>query len=254
MKNRIRIVLAIVCMLGVGSAAWIGGKKEREIENLNSLKDIAPEKLETIENMSRETQAYTTSKYNLGVMYYKERMFEEASKIFEEVLNSNEADELTTRKILYNLGNTYYRLSETVEEPEETIKLLAQSLTYFRSVIEREQDAERYSDLPSKKDKDASFNYVLVRSKLKILQDKLRQQRQDQQSQQQLYQLLVDLKEREELIVDQLERLEVDPSSKESKTKRLEILKARQENLSRMKVITNKIQQMLAAQKASQQK
>ncbi len=253
MKNNIRIVLVIVCVLAIAIGAWIGGEDGRKVKKLTSLKDIAPEKLEALESISTEASDYSTVKYNLGVMYYNEAKYEEARKAFEEVLNSNRADELTTRKILYNLGNTYYRLSEKSEETEASLDLLAKSLVFFRSVIEREQNSEKYSDRISNRDKDASFNYVLVRSKLKILQDKLRKQKQDQQSQQQLYELLVELKEREELIASQLEQMEIDPSSKESTSKRVEILKARQENLERMRVIKEKIQRMLAAQKNAQQ-
>ncbi|MBU2514820.1 tetratricopeptide repeat protein [bacterium] len=244
--KKIWILVALLSLVLLIGGIWLGGNGRWELQGISISTDMADENLDELGNTLKEQPDYVSSKYNLAIIYYRQQKYEEAKELLIELLNSNKADKQTTRKILYNLGNTFYRLSEQNEKLQSSLDILSQSLTYYRAVIENERQEEKYSNTALKQDEDAHFNYILVRKKLKIMQDELRKQQEEKQSQKQLYQLLTELKSREEEIAKQLELMENDPLSSQTMEKRSELLKARKENMSDLQIIKEKILQLMS--------
>ncbi len=252
--KKIWTLVAILSFILLVGAIWLGGNGRWELQGMSISADISEEELDNLGNALKNHTDYLSSKYNLAVIYYKQQKYEEAKEQLIEVLNSSKADKKTTRKILFNLGNTFYRLSEQSDNISASLDLLSQSLSYFRAVIEDEKQEAKYSDGNLDQDEDAQYNYVLVRKKLKILQDELRKQQEEKQSQKQLYQLLTELRSREEDIAKQLELMQKDPLSSRTIEKRLELLKAHQENMAQLQIIKDKILQSLSQPKQQSQK
>lgn len=249
--KRTWIAVALIGFLLVTGSIWLGGNGRWELQGVSMRDDVTEEDLTRLSDSLKNHTDPVSSKYNLAAINYKQQKYEDAKETLTELLNSNQADRKVTRKILYNLGNVYYRLSEKSESLTTSIELLSQSLAYYRAVIEDEKQENKYSSADLKQDVDAHDNYVLVRRKLKILQDELKKEHEKQQAQKQLFQLLTELKEREEEISNQLKGMQQDPLSKQTVEKRSELLKIRQENIAKLQIIKQKILQNITTPKQS---
>ncbi|OQY39369.1 MAG: hypothetical protein B6229_03825 [Spirochaetaceae bacterium 4572_7] len=106
--------------------------------------------------------------YNLGSALYKNGQFEEASEQFDLSLKKASGD--LQKQILYNLGNSYYRLSESAKDLNDKIDILKKSLNGYNGAIEI-----------GNKDPQVQKNYDFVK---KIL-DELEKQKKDQQKEDQ---------------------------------------------------------------------
>lgn len=106
--------------------------------------------------------------YNLGVSAYKAGELEEAAKAFQQALGST--DKELQAKSLYNLGNSYYRIGEAIEQqnPTQAIPAYQKSLRSYENALALQPD-----------DEDAKFNKQLVEKKLEKLKE---QQQQEQDS------------------------------------------------------------------------
>jgi len=118
--------------------------------------------------------------YNYGTTAYKNNMFEDAAKEFNEALKSDDLG--LQEEAYYNRGNALYqRGNETLQnDPQHTIEMWEQSVASFDGALQLNSINE-----------DASFNLQLVKKKLEELkkqeekQDKKDQKKKDQEQQDQ---------------------------------------------------------------------
>ena len=118
--------------------------------------------------------------YNYGTTAYKNNMFEDAAKAFNEALKS---DDLGLQEAAYyNRGNALYqRGNETLQnDPQHAIEMWKQAVASFDGALQL-----------NSKNEDASFNLQMVKKKLEELkkqeeqQDKKDQKKKDQEQQDQ---------------------------------------------------------------------
>lgn len=104
--------------------------------------------------------------YNRGVINYRKNDFEKAAELFNRALISS--DKNLEAKASYNLGNCEYKIGKSKEKENlaETVKLLREALQYYKRSIELDE-----------KNNDAKFNYERVEKELKVLEEKLKQQK-----------------------------------------------------------------------------
>lgn len=212
------------------SIGWAG----RERWQVSSLKSLEAPNDGTVEEYKKKLEAGgdpLVGQYNLATLYFRQEKYQEAKEIFEMLLNSDDVDREMTSRILYNLGNTLFRLAEQEEDLNRSIELFQQSLLYYRSIIDAEEQRRKYSGQEVEKDEEAHFNYLVVRKRLKVLNDLLARQKKEQQERMGLYQRLVELKEKEEDIISRLKELRDMPQTAETIEQRNELLEKRDLNL-----------------------
>ncbi|MCX7927692.1 MAG: tetratricopeptide repeat protein [Candidatus Omnitrophica bacterium] len=114
-----------------------------------------------------------TLAFNMGTSYYKKGDYEKALEHFTKSLATQ--DKIIEADALYNIGNTHYQIGRRKEQIdlEAAIAHYRSALDYYKRAIELDQ-----------KNKDARFNHEFVERRLKILLDKLKQQKQENQDQQ----------------------------------------------------------------------
>jgi len=108
--------------------------------------------------------------YNFGTAAYKNNMFDDAIAAFSKALESDNID--LQKNAYYNRGNSYYRKGlETMKgNPQTTIQLWKQALESLQSVLELAPD-----------NKDAQYNYELIKKQLEKLQKQQEQKQKQQQ-------------------------------------------------------------------------
>jgi len=106
--------------------------------------------------------------YNSGTAAYKNNMYDDAIAEFSKALESNSVD--LQKKAYYNRGNSYYRKGQEAVQgnPQTTVKLWKQALDSLQSVLKLAPD-----------DKNAKYNYELIKKELEKLQ-KQQEQKQKQ--------------------------------------------------------------------------
>jgi Ca-activated chloride channel homolog len=107
-----------------------------------------------------------TLAYNLGNTMYQLGRFEEAQKLFGRILE-NETPSLSADSY-YNMGSTLYQMGRRTEDQE----------SYKQSL-----EAFKHSILSNPEDRDAKYNYELVKRLIKEQQQQQQQQNQDNQDQ-----------------------------------------------------------------------
>jgi tetratricopeptide (TPR) repeat protein len=233
--------ISIIVLISVGVSTWWGGREIWKVPALLLNGDASGDSLRELEESLKGNDQKSHGKYNLGVTYYKQSKYKEASNQFQELLDSAEIDEKMNHWILYNLGNCYYRLSEQEQDSALVLEFLTRSLNQFRTIIDNENQQEKYSALPVEKDEDALFNYTLVRKKLKIVRAKLAQERREQAENQQLYELLKELRNSESRISEQLAQMKGAPLSEETLQARDELMRQQMNNLDQLNIIREKM-------------
>ena len=109
-----------------------------------------------------------TLAYNLGNTMYQLGRFEEAQKLYGRILE-NETPSLSADSY-YNMGSTLYQMGRRTEDQE----------SYKQSL-----EAYKQSILGNPEDKDAKYNYELVRRLIKEQESQQKQQQQNQDNQDQ---------------------------------------------------------------------
>ncbi|MCG8333641.1 MAG: tetratricopeptide repeat protein [Proteobacteria bacterium] len=241
----IGINLLIICI-----AIWFGGQNTWKLLGFKAEPDSPKENLVALEEILNDHPDEGLSKYNLAVVHYRQNNYQKAADLLKELVNSGKLGADQRKIVHYNLGNSYFRLSENSEDLTESIELLEQSLLHYRTIIDQDRQQSKYTDTSFIADEDAQFNYVLVRAKLKLLNDKLRQQQTDQANEKQLYQLLKELREKEKKIAEQLGIMKNDPLSSQSLALREELLEMRKENYKQLQIIKEKLLQSVSQQRS----
>ena len=110
--------------------------------------------------------------YNLGASLYRVEDYQESLDAFEEALVL--ADVSLQQDIFYNLGNTSYRLGESMlrEAPQETITAWEKGLEHYENALEL-----------NPKDDEAQDNYDLLKERLEELKKKEQQEQSSQRQQ-----------------------------------------------------------------------
>ncbi len=113
--------------------------------------------------------------FNLGAAAYKRKQYQDALGAYEKAPAHEEAP-ARSAAVAYNIGNTRYRLGETLEgsDPKAALEHYAGALVAYRRALGVAPD-----------DADTKFNYEFVKQKMDELRKKLEEQQQQQQKQQQ---------------------------------------------------------------------
>ncbi len=246
-KKAISITI-VLNLLVLSVAIWFGGRNNWKLTGFEVEPDSPKENLVALESILNDHPDKGISKYNLAVVHYRQKNYQKAVDLLKELINSGDLGAEHRKTVHYNLGNSYFRLSENTEDLTESINLLEQSLLHYRTIIDQERRQSRYSSTSLKADEDVQYNYVLVRSKLKLLNDKLRQQQANQTNEKQLYELLKELREKEKKIAEQLSFMKNDPLSSQSIALREELLEMRKENYEQLQIIKNKLLESVSQQ------
>jgi Ca-activated chloride channel family protein len=108
--------------------------------------------------------------FNAGAAAYKSKNFEEATKQFDEALNSPDLKLL--QQSYYNRGNARYYLGESNPDPSKKTETWQEAVKDFDSAMKlNAQDA------------DAKFNYEFVKKKIEELKQQQQQQKNDKNDQ-----------------------------------------------------------------------
>ena len=242
-KKQSLIIFGIAGLISLGVAVFLGGSETWKVLSASPNEELSEEALLQLEQRLGDSDNTIHGKYNLSAIYFKQQKFEEASSLLRELLESGELDASLVDRIHFNLGDSLYRMAEQEKDPAESLDLLTKSLAHFRIIIDREEQEEKYSNSPIKRDEDALFNYTLIRKKLKILRDRLEQEKREQAKNKQLYRMLKELKDRETEIAEQLDSMKKDPLSKDTLQTREKLLEKRKNNLEQLKLIKEKMLQ-----------
>jgi tetratricopeptide (TPR) repeat protein len=107
--------------------------------------------------------------YDIGCAQYKRDGYDEAVESFNKGLLT-EKDSLEA-KSYYNIGNSKYHLGKRAQNvnPSEAAGLYEESLNYYRKAVEKDST-----------DKDAKYNYEVVKKVLEALGQQMEQQQQQQ--------------------------------------------------------------------------
>lgn len=250
-KKNLLIITMVVSLILLSISVWWGGKERWEMAGINlELPNNASISAQYEKKLEAQPEAVVL-KYNLSFFYYRQGRYSETRDLLKEALNSGESDDDLIKKAFYNMGNNLFRMSEKEENLEPAINLLKESLKFYKAFIEMENQDNRYSMLVHEKDEDVYFNYAVVRRRLKILGDKLESQKKGQEQQKKMYQLIKELVAQEKEIKKQLIALQKDPKNQQTNQKRDNLFIQRQENLKKLKIIKEKIQQLTNSQQQS---
>lgn len=239
------LLLLFAGLLVISGALYWGGVEIWETAGIIDRETISDEDLTTLKTQLQEEPDKASRKYNLGVALYRQHKFKEAETMFRELLRSNTLDTEMTRRIHYNLGNTIFRLAEEEENIPKALERLNQSLAHFHQVIQSQRRDRAVSGSAVAIDKDAQYNYMLVKTKIKVLNDQRLKQQEKEQDQRSLYRLAKQLKEKEAEISRQLEEMKKAPKTRETYRKRDQLLKMRESNLKQVQRMTERMRQYM---------
>jgi Ca-activated chloride channel family protein len=112
--------------------------------------------------------------FNMGAALYKKEDYQKAADAFTKALTSQ--DHKIEADALYNLGNCKYKLGKLKENTDlsSAVNLMRESLDYYKRAVELDQQ-----------NKDARFNHEFVEKELKVLLDKLKQQKEKEKQRRQ---------------------------------------------------------------------
>ncbi len=158
-----KIVFVIILLLWITfSGGWIQSKGNKDIIEGNRLYENGDYE----EAFISYNKALVNSpegpliRFNTGVAAYKREDYEEASRLFEGILNNQ--DITFKASVYYNMGNALYKQGEPFEDSDT-----AMALSYYQEAIESYKEAIRYDP----KDMDAKYNYEFLYNKIKELEE-----------------------------------------------------------------------------------
>ncbi|KPJ99439.1 MAG: hypothetical protein AMK71_09770 [Nitrospira bacterium SG8_35_4] len=110
--------------------------------------------------------------FNKGTAYYQKGQYQEAIDSFTKALSTE--DKKTESDAIYNIANAKYKLGRATAENDmnSAVSLYRESLDYYKRAIELEEGS-----------RDAKYNHELVERELKVLLDRLKNQKQQQDDQ-----------------------------------------------------------------------
>ncbi|MFH1768526.1 MAG: hypothetical protein ABH858_05145 [Candidatus Omnitrophota bacterium] len=111
--------------------------------------------------------------FNKGAASYAKEDYEKALESFTKALLSNDRD--IEEKAVYNIGNAKYRIGKRKENTDlsAAVNFCREALDYYKRAIDLNHS-----------NKDAKFNHEFVERELKILLDKLKQQKEQEKQKQ----------------------------------------------------------------------
>ena len=183
----------------------------------------------------------TTSRFNLGVLYYKDKQFENAIRQFEDLLNQNKTTDQIKSDSFYNIGNSYFKKVESSPDlsVDQKLLILQKSLNAYRGAKDIENRMIRVGGGSEKKDRDLAHNYQLVRQHIKLIKDQLKNDRQRKDQNMTPYQLI---KEITKIELELQILLETGHNKKELEEKRKEqLLKLKEESLNKLSILKDKL-------------
>jgi tetratricopeptide (TPR) repeat protein len=245
-SKNISIGSLVIGLVILGFSIWWGGQGIWQLLTLTSEQNLSQDRLLALEQQLKQDSDSAFAKYNLAVVSYRLHNYEEAKKILTDLISNDRFEPKLYQNLHYNLGNTLFRLAEQEKDLSKAIELFKQSLLNYRTAIESEIQESKSSNIPVNRDGDTQFNYVLVRTKLKQLNDEMQKRSKEQEKSKQLYQLLTELRDNEREIARQLDHMNSNPQSKESVDKRDELLKRRADNFQRLLIIKEKLLQTVS--------
>ncbi|MBN9691065.1 MAG: tetratricopeptide repeat protein [Verrucomicrobia bacterium] len=146
-------------------------------------------------------------RFNAGAAAFRQNDLTNAANWFESVLAA--PDLQLQQQAYYNLGNTRYRLGESLQDPQVRKQLWSEALTNFVSAMKLDQS-----------DTNAAANYAYVRQQLQQLEQQQPPPQQQQQQQKQNQQKNEDQKDQDNDQQDsqdqqQKDQQKQDPSQKQ---------------------------------------
>jgi tetratricopeptide (TPR) repeat protein len=248
-SNKINAVVLLSALIILLIAFWYGGHKKWALTGIKPETEASSSLSVAYEEKLKENPDDPTLKYNLAFFYYRQNRFDEAEKLLSEILGSFRVDAELIKKVSYNLGNSLFRLSEKVDDSAQAIKLLKRSLDQYRAVIEVDKKRQRYASRDVEIDPDAKHNYAVVKNRIKILADQQAQQEEAQQKKKEVFVLLKELLAEEKQIKAQLQSLQSTQPSSQNSGQRDFLLKKRTQHLELLKVIKERVKQMIDSPK-----
>jgi len=228
-------------VFAIAFSIWVGGKDRRALDAMNSQGVNQEAWVTQLEQAVEEKPESSLLKYNLANLYHHQKKYQDAQNLLQEVLNSKDLDQKLAENSLFNLGNNLYRQAEKEKELQKSLPLLRESLVYYKDLLDRQQREERFSSKKTENPTDQQLNYILVRQRIKILMDLLKQQKKEATQQKNIYQLLIEVKKKEEEIRQELQTLAQQGSSQQREQLRNRLLTKRRENRETIQVLRKKI-------------
>lgn len=126
--------------------------------------------LEAYRQQAAEEETNWPLQYNLGATAYRAGAFAEAAQAFERALGTR--DQALQARALYNLGNSRFRIAETLEPqgPQQALPTYQQALKHYEQALALTPE-----------DADAAFNRDLVKQKIEELQQTQQQEQEQEQ-------------------------------------------------------------------------
>ncbi|MFQ5952264.1 MAG: tetratricopeptide repeat protein [Candidatus Omnitrophota bacterium] len=181
------VIIAITMTFMLSAVAWAGVSGDARKANKLYKKEDYDKALEYYDRALSKKPDDQAIQYNRAAALYRKKKFGEAIKAFLNSLAGGE--ERLEEKTVYNVGNSEYRIGETMEkkDPPSAMANYKKALGYYKRAMELSVD-----------DMDAKYNYEFTLKKIKELEQQQQQQQQQQQEQQEQEQQQKEKEKKEE--------------------------------------------------------
>jgi len=161
-KSDFVILIGIIIVLFFPQSAF-ADSWENDLKRANKLsrKGKYEEALTVYNDLLEIKQDSDIANYNKGIILYKKKEFAKAIPYFIKALSAEEYQ--TEKEALFNIGNSYYRLSELSERDDlnTSIKLCSSAMEYYKRAMEVDS-----------RDRRIKINYEVAGRRLKALRRK----------------------------------------------------------------------------------
>jgi len=246
--SRQALVPVLLFLLIVACSVVAGGWERWEVANDLEGKQEDSETVIRFKARIANEDNSLEARFNLAYIYYQQNKFDEAIKELREAQEKGPLNIELEKKVLFNLGNSLFRLSEGEKDLENSVDILKQSLDAYRNILEIEKSEDQFGLRNKTPDEDLIFNFTLARTRLKILLDELRKEAEQQQAQKTIYQLVQEIKRDEERVVEMTAKLEKNPQLQGASNLRKEILKIRSQLAEKVGTLKKKIKELALKQ------
>ena len=114
--------------------------------------------------------------FQLGNAYYKKGDFADAVEVYKRAMQPNISKDLLV-KILYNIGNSYCKLADASQDPEEKVDLLGSAILSYRKVLFQVGNMQ-----------DAGFNIEFALLEREKILEEIKKQEDEQEAMKQMLQ------------------------------------------------------------------